>query len=367
MKTFEPLAHGRDNHFNLLRILAASAVIVSHAFPIALGRGAAEPLTGFMPFSLGSASVKIFFAISGFLVLKSWDRHPKLLDFTVARVLRIFPALAVVALVTAFVAGPIFTTLPPGAYFANRATLEYAPRAISLYFLSFELPGVFTATPYGDAVNGPLWTLYYETLCYAGIAAAGIVGLLTRRRFPLLLLLYAAGYVAIRAHLIPGGFTLYAVLSFPFLIGMAVYEYRRLVPAYAGILAALALLAAAALAFHILAEEACTLAIAYGALWAGQAKAPLLLHYNRIGDYSYGVYIYGWPVEQILVTLLPGIAPAALFCLAIPAAVLCGCVSWYVVEKPSLAAKRRLAERLALLPAKSEQGSLARPQDEPAT
>ena len=342
MRNLEPLAHGRDNHFNLLRMLAASAVIVSHAYPIAQGQHAVEPLTTFMPFSLGAAAVKVFFAISGFLVLKSWERRPALTDFAVARVLRILPALIVVAIITAAIIGPLFTTMPIPAYFASKDAIAYAPRVVSLYWIPYQLPGVFAGTPYGNYVNGSLWTLYYETLCYAALAIAGVIGLFRPGRYPLFLLLYGAGYFVLRERLVPHfDLTLYAILSFPFVLGMSAYRFREKLPMHWAILLGLAALAALALAVGVLAEEACTLAIAYGSLWFGQIESPFLLRYNRIGDYSYGVYIYGWPVEQMLVSLVPGIGPVALFLAAIPIAILFGAVSWYVIEKPALAEKKR--------------------------
>jgi peptidoglycan/LPS O-acetylase OafA/YrhL len=342
MRNLEPLAHGRDNNFNLLRMLAASAVIVSHAYPLAGGPHEAPPLTSFMPFSLGAAAVKVFFALSGFLVLKSWERKPLLTDFAVARCLRIFPALAVVAVATAFLLGPIMTSTPLSVYFTSKDTLEYAPQVVGLYGRAHPLPGVFVGNPYGQYVNGSLWTLYYETLCYAGLACAGVIGLLGRGRFPLLLALYAGGYVLLRERLVfHADLTLYAILSFPFVLGMIAYRYRAKIPAHWAVLVVLSSVAAALLAVGVLAEEACTIAIAYGALWAGQIRSPFLLRYNRIGDYSYGVYIYGWPMEQTVLSLVHGIAPALLFVASIPLATVCGILSWYLIEKPALQQKRK--------------------------
>lgn len=333
---FAPLAEGRDNNFNLLRMLAASTVIVSHSYALP-GPPWIEPFLNH-GVNLGGCAVIVFFASSGFLIFGSFERRPLLLDFGMARLLRLLPALGLLSLITAFIIGPLFTRLPLSAYFTDRQTYEYVPAVLSLRWALANLPGLFDTLPY-KAVNGSLWTLWYEALCYLGLALVGVAGLLARKRFLLALMLYAVVNLALTltTH-VP------TWLAQSFVLGMIVYRYRERVPAHFAIVVALALLAAAATWRDVLGVEARVLAISYGALWAAQINIPALLQYNRIGDYSYGVYIYGWPIQQMVITLNPNIHPLLLIAAALPAATLCGAISWFTIERPALRQKRAASQ-----------------------
>lgn len=317
---FDSLSKGRDNNFLALRLLAAAAVIVSHSYPIARGLHAIEPLQQLGP-TLGTVAVWAFFGIAGFLILKSFESRP-LMDFTLARLRRIFPGLIVVSLLTTFVVGPMFTVLTQSEYFGSRGTWEYVPRAISLKWVTFALPGVFADNPY-PAVNGPLWSLYYEVFCYVALVAAGVSGLL--KRFPLFLLLSAAAYVFTSD-------TIYAPLCLAFVTGMVLYRYREKVPSWAVLVPwTMVLVSSAAL----------PVAVAITALWlSGLKRVPFIR-----ADYSYGLYIYGWPVQQIVIHQMPGIDPMQLTAIALPVALLCAAASWHFVEKPFVDAPSRTAAR----------------------
>lgn len=130
------VSEGRDNNLNLIRICAALAVLVSHAWPLSLGLGTVQPLQAATGFALGSLGLFVFFAISGFLIARSYDRQPTLAFWVASRVLRLFPALAAVLVLTAFALGPLVTKLPLDAYFADPATWSYVPRNIVLEHFS---------------------------------------------------------------------------------------------------------------------------------------------------------------------------------------------------------------------------------------
>lgn len=339
-RTYENLAHGRDNNFNLTRMLAASAVIVSHSYALPMGSWK-EPFSEY-GFTLGGLAVSAFFALSGFLISASFERRPSLIEFGIARALRILPALAVVTILTVLVLGPLVTRLPIADYFHDRQTWLYVPKALSLRWMAFSLPGVFDTLRY-QVVNGSLWTLYYEVTCYVGLALACRIEMMVRVPRWLIFALYALVYVVLlhssgRHH---ADAIVYAQLSLPFVLGMAAYRSRRYLPANAAISALLVLLAVAALFLDVLAFEIRMLAVAYAALYLAQIPSPLLLEYNRLGDYSYGVYIYGWPIQQLILRQYPAMHPVLLIALTLPAAILCGIVSWHFVEKPALAGKKR--------------------------
>ncbi len=169
---------GRDNNLNAIRMLAAIAVMVSHAWPIT-GAEAAEPLKSQTGQALGHYSVAIFFGISGLLIARSFDRQRSLFHFVVARVLRLFPAL-LVALVLTVIAGAFVSQLGLSAYLGSPDVWTYVPANLSLAFLQYSLPGVFESNVYGTAINGSLWTLFYEVACYGGIVALGAMGVLRK-------------------------------------------------------------------------------------------------------------------------------------------------------------------------------------------
>lgn len=340
---------GRDNNFNLIRIVAAGAVVVSHAFPIALGEGTPEPFQQATGRSLGWIAVAIFFAISGFLITRSFDRKSRITRWLSARVMRLFPALIVVLALTALVYGPIFTTLPIGMYFSDPATYAYIPRNLSLAFLQFELPGVFVGNPLPGAINGSLWTLVHEVACYAGVLALGLSGMLaSRRRFAVFLAIYftavfATALSAIEASL-PHRLVTFRDLSLPFVFGIMLYRWRAHVP--------LSWIAGAALGgFAWLMsgtpyfDFAFVAAIAYATFLIAYRVTGPVRTYNRAGDYSYGLYIYAFPVQQAVAALTGDHGPAHNMIVSLPATLLLAVLSWHWVEKPALDRRYGLADR----------------------
>jgi peptidoglycan/LPS O-acetylase OafA/YrhL len=196
---FQTLATGRDNNFNLCRMLAAISVLISDAYVLSLGPRTTEPLTNILGMSLGEVALITFFVISGFFVSQSFDRKRSFTDFWVARILRIYPGLALVLLLTVLLLGPFLTTLSITSYFSDPATFTYLPRNLSLKYLQYDLPCVFQDNPYPIATKGSLWTLFYEVSCYGLVAIVGILGLTARGLyFAVLLVVYSVGYFLLK-------------------------------------------------------------------------------------------------------------------------------------------------------------------------
>jgi peptidoglycan/LPS O-acetylase OafA/YrhL len=330
---------GRDNNFNLIRVLAASGVLVSHAYPISLGPGAAEPLQGLLGMTLGTLCVYVFFTISGFFIARSFAQRQSTAGFLRARALRLFPALAVVLALTVLVAAWLRTGVAASAYWA--AVPEYYLRNITLFFLKYDLPGVFAENPYGPAINGSLWSLSYEVTCYLGVLAAGFLGLLHPRGFWVCLLVFAPLAVAAPLLDLPFRLERLAELGLPFLIGMGFWAWRALVPLSAPL--AVALLALALLpGWGPLSTPVLTLALSYAVFVLGYARIPALAGYRRFGDYSYGMYVYAFPLQQALAQ--GGITvPGANMTIAFAATLICAIASWHLVEKPAMAWRGRNA------------------------
>jgi peptidoglycan/LPS O-acetylase OafA/YrhL len=330
-------AAGKDNNFNMLRILAALGVLVSHAYPIALGAGTPEPLSAMLGgVTLGTVSVMMFFSISGFFITRSFAGRASLWQFFQARILRLFPALIVVLLVTLLVSGLWLTTATSGSFWI--AAPRYFLRNLTLFAPLYDLPGVFTSNPYGSAINGSLWTLNYEVLCYLGVVLAGLAGLLTRPLgFAVALLGFAAAYGVNMAHTLHPRMDNLLLLALPFAIGMAFWVWRRAIPLSLPL--ALALLALAYLLRQTaMIEPVLALALSYTTFVIGYAKIPVIAGYQRMGDYSYGTYVYAFPVQQMLASF--GIVtPFANMALALPLTLICAWLSWHFIESPVMRLK----------------------------
>ena len=314
-------ASGRDNNFNLLRIIAAIAVLVSHAWLVALGPYATEPLqTQLGGITLGTLSVMAFFSISGFFITRSFAGRTSLASFLQARCLRLFPALIVVLAVTVLVAGIWLTTEAPGLFW--REAVEYYLRNLTLFFLKYDLPGVFTQNPYGPAINGSLWTLNYEVLCYAGVVLCGVMGALIRPNyFVFVLICFAAAYVANSTYTFHSRIYNLMTLGLPFVIGMSFWVWRKTIP----LSAAFALLLLVVTFFcreTALFRPLIVLSLSYTVFVIGYARIPVLAAYNRVGDYSYGTYVYAFPIQQMLASY-GVVTPLTNIALALPLTLCC--------------------------------------------
>lgn len=118
------VAYSHENNFNLIRFLAAYAVLLSHSFALTAA-GVAQPFMDTINYSLGSIAVDVFFVTSGFLVAGSLMRRPGLLSYFKSRALRIYPALWVVNILTVFLVAPVLTTVTLPEYFSNSQTWRY--------------------------------------------------------------------------------------------------------------------------------------------------------------------------------------------------------------------------------------------------
>ncbi|HEX8706602.1 MAG TPA: acyltransferase [Myxococcaceae bacterium] len=336
--TLRQCLDGRRNNLDFIRFVAAAGVIFSHAFPLAQGTGTREPLQDFTrgQMTLGLLCVAVFLVISGVLITQSFERTPSLARFTWARVLRIFPGLGVALLLSAFLLGPVLTEAPLGAYFSSPEPYLYVLRNFTLYAPQWELPGVFTGNVYPGAVNGSLWTLKYEVGFYLLVAGLGAAGLL--RRWVALAGWVAAAAVPFVPYVGPRlGF--WPELYLYFGGGLALYLLRgrvRMSPWVAlGCLAVLGVTAQLGVGFRYAVGSCGAYLVLYLAFLPSRLSG-----FARHGDFSYGVYIYAFPVQQLVTALLGGRTEwwvnAAL---SLPGVVALAALSWRLVEQPALRLK----------------------------
>lgn len=358
---------GRDNNLNLIRMIAASAVLVSHAFPISLGSGAVEPLDPYIDRSLGSVAVVIFFAISGFLIARSFDRRKDGAEWMSARFMRLWPGLMVVLALTLFVLGPIVTQLPLATYFEQWETLTYALRNLTLASLQYGLPGVFEDNPYGTPINGSLWTLIHEVVCYAGVFVAGAIGLLRARLlFSLLFAIYLAIYCLYDLiGPLHSKIDAFHDLSYPFVIGCLFYVWRDYIRLNYGACVGFAALAWAAHSTPLF-EAVFVAWLCYATFVVAYLPAGGIRRYNGFGDYSYGMYIYAFPVQQTTMHFAGDISPYANIAIALPITLAFAVASWMLVEKPALDRRHAVANGLRYVAARARGRQTDRSENTPA-
>jgi peptidoglycan/LPS O-acetylase OafA/YrhL len=356
---------GRDNNFNLLRLVAATLVLVSHSFAISLQSGAAEPFRSSLGLSLGELAVDIFFAASGFLVTASLFTRRDVIEFAAARGLRIFPGLWVSLALTVLVFGFCFTSLAPSAFFSEWQTWRFTIKnAILVRGVEWTLPG------FPHAVNGSLWTLPSEIAMYALLAGAwvGLWFLRDRRVGIVSALCIAAALLGVVVDL--GMFLTDTPTDFwrllaKFFCGAALYVARDRIPAtrawFIGVVVLLALSAFDKTAFGVVYR--CS--IAYLTLYLALVPAGRVRLFNRVGDFSYGMYIYAFPVQIVLYHLWPQVGPLRMLVISFAITWLFAYGSWHLVEERSLRLKGAF-QRWRKAGWKRGPGALPEPQQPPA-
>ncbi|SED91455.1 acyltransferase family protein [Bradyrhizobium erythrophlei] len=334
---------GVGRGFDFLRIGLALAVVAIHSVQVCYGPEAPGLVARGMVGPFLASVLPMFFGLSGFLVMGSSFRTRNVATFLTFRALRLIPALAVEVTLSALILGTVLTTLPLAEYFSDIRLLAYFGNIIGR--VRFELPGVFDDLPASGMVNANLWTLHAELFCYFLMTAA----MLTRVAYNRVAVTAVWGAMAIfmtgygvysHAFELHGGAFKSSVLVFSFVSGVVAYHWRHSIPASNWIA-----LISVPLAFGLLklpyTAFAVHLPIIYLTLWIG--SKPLL---SLGGDYSYGVYLYSYPIQQTLVSLSPSLREWwVIFPLATIMSVLIASLSWTYIERPALQLKRLIVRR----------------------
>lgn len=326
-----------------MRLALAIAVLLVHSHRVAYGVYHPDPVWDGPARPFARLVLPMFFALSGFLVAGSMERAATLPTFLGLRVIRIYPALAVEVFLSAFLIGPLVTTLPLETYLTDPLFRTYLLNATG--HISFYLPGVFTDNPRPGVVNSQLWTVPIELGCYVIAAILWLLGAKRDRRIVPVIgsLLTFAWFVYLLAT--NRGYALHnrpatgPMLTECFLLGATLYAYRAHVPRSAGWLAVSAILALALLSALPTAYLAPPF-IAYMTVYIGLSN-PQRLSIIRGADYSYGIFLYGFVIQQLIIHALPSTNEwywNFLFALPLSAAV--AALSWHFVERPALRLKR---------------------------
>ncbi|MFW2850444.1 acyltransferase family protein [Sphingomonas sp. TX0543] len=337
----------RSNNFDAIRLAMALLVVWSHSFALWFHTEAGEWISLAMAgtYNAGNLGVLAFFAISGFLITASWQRSTTWRSYLKRRVMRIYPGYLIAVTLCSLVIVPAFSSRAFGALRGAEMLGIASNLLLRNYIITSDAFG-------GGAVNGSLWSIPYEFWCYLGVMALGLCGVLRWRPAYLVI---AIGVMAVRVWLDmtgrhPDGGSLKAIIGVayfwfnvlpPFVLGGAAYIYRDRVPRSGWLLAGL--VAATLIAAHLPLADPLRLVLTrlllpptlvYGVLYLAFDARVRMGNAARFGDFSYGCYLYAFPIQQMLVALLRHVVPFPVFVIAALACSLAaGVASWYLVER----------------------------------
>lgn len=332
---------GRDNRFTPIRIVLASLVMLEHVFVVVWGTGP-EPVLAIHNWSVGYLAVNAFFILSGFLIANSLERRNDLRAFVRARTLRIMPALIALALMATLVIGPFVTRSEWWNYWTSSTTWFFPINVVFFADTSGGPLAVFPDNPAPGEFSATLWTLRYEVIAYAAAALLFFTRVFWNRwAIASLLALMTVGYILIQSVTtgLPDVATHLGRFGLAFLLGMAVFKFRDRIPvsiAPALLFGALAIV----LGEHPVAELGWNLAIASALFWFGFAALDRVPTGANLPDWSYGIYIWHYPIMQALWHFDIARNPLSLALMGIPLTLLIAAASWSFIERPSLALRK---------------------------
>jgi peptidoglycan/LPS O-acetylase OafA/YrhL len=344
-----------QNNFEVIRLLLATLVVVLHCYDLT-GAHYTDYLAAWTggQISLPYIIIRGFVIMSGYLVLKSLQRSTSVKQYLWRRFLRIYPPLVVALILCALVAGPFLTTLSVADYYRHRDTWLHMAYSLRIFMVKHTecLPGVFVNNPATCAVNGSLWTIWVEEILYVGLIAIFFI----RKRLLLLRAVLIITWITlIVVHQLANRY--WSEMSIPFSRSIQWDYFADLLVYFCSgclmtiiswknmrrnrILLAITLAAAVVACSLDIYEPLGYLLYPVALVAFGSDCIPLLLKPFRWGNPSYGLYIYSYPIQQMLIQWL---APSAgmLLLLGVPLSFVAGYASWHLVETPFLKLKERV-------------------------
>lgn len=288
--------------------------------------------------SFGELAVDCFFVLSGYLIVQSWCSQPNAIIFFQKRALRIYPGFIVASLICAFVVGPLSANPPEYfSHFLKRAFLN------GLLFLDGPfVPKVFAGAPY-PSVNGSLWTIHHEFECYLLVLVFGILAGKNWRFLWLLTTGFILGFVLLNQNSSSEilSYPLFRLSSF-FFCGGCFFFYKEKIKFNSKILWIMSSTLLVGMFSPRWSGLAVATAGAYIIFFVATKPIRQISWFNKLPDVSYGTYLYGWPIQMLLIWYFPIVSPWVLFIWAALLSIILGAISWYAIEKPFISLKTRL-------------------------
>lgn len=350
-KTLAQILERDSNNIDLVRLIAAAAVIYGHSFSLIKNVVGSDLLHRTIGLYSAEWGVKTFFFLSGLLVVNSAISGKGALVYCLQRFFRIWPALIFVAVGCAFVVGPLFTNMSLQEYFANPLVYSYIKNTVSFKFWGTEqlgyysLPGVFENNVYKKSVNVPLWTLVVEIYAYAFILALSLAGALHKKAGAILFVIILADALLPERLIffwLPKDVIDFSSIPFCFAVGGIMAIYKDKIRISAALPAGLLLLA------YLMKGWSHERYLIYTALfmlviWLSSTPAFIAL---KMPDVSYGLYLWGWPTQQCLAQLFPNIPFYPFVLISLIIATFMAYISWIMVEKRCIAMGRYISFKL---------------------
>ena len=332
---------------NFIRLVAAFFVLVSHSFPLSSKVSADHVLANGL---LGEIGVSIFFCLSGFFVYRS-SINRIFLHYIILRIGRLFPLLVLVNFIAAFILFPICanstikTSLTTGS---NSATSYFLLNSTLFFGLQAGIAGLFVDLPYPSVVNGSLWTLPIEFQLYLML---GLLAILTKRinsggAFLVLFVSTYIFYALTEIGVVENGLlplpTLRLIVIFLTGCFLACFDFKLIrLESYK-----LRFLAVSLILLILVADIDFLDPIAYAFIIPGLAILPTnvsrLFEFFRNRDYSYGVYLWAFPAQQLIMHMRLADNALSLMMISLPASLILAVISWHLVEKRILIYIRNL-------------------------
>jgi len=343
------------NNFDFLRLCFALFVLITHSYVLAgSDNDFLSRFTGGQV-NFSAIGLKGFFIISGFLIFESLLRSRNWIDYMIKRVLRIYPALIVV-LIFCFFLGLALSPEPAGQYLRDKDALSYVYGNLNLFApLKYKIHNVFPQNPLPDAINGSLWTIPYEFLFYVLLSAFFIIRSHTKLITVLLVLLFGSLFLLKIKYshqegdlwMLPWPYEKKNLLNFALLfasgsllasIRLHQYKYKKAI--LVGSLM-LCLVMITIKQFEYTQYFLLPLLI----ITLGSLSTSYISGLNKsVGDFSYGIYLYGFPVQQTLIHFFK-LSPLGVLAVAMPITILLAALSWFLIEKRALGIKQYLKEK----------------------
>jgi peptidoglycan/LPS O-acetylase OafA/YrhL len=333
------LVTNKDNNFNLIRFFAATLVLFSHCYPLSGQNNGVDPLSSLTGSSLGGLAVDIFFVCSGFLITSSYLNRNNIKLFFIARIRRIYPALITAVFFCCFIVGPILTTHGTVDYLTDKQTFKFfLENSTLLGGIEYDLPGLFTENPYPNVVNGSLWTLPVEFKMYILIGITLFISLEIEKRKNLIIakyiipaiVLYSLSTLAAKELNILNSSQ--SKLTVLFFAGSSLYLWRDKVVINkwttfisTSITASLIFIDDSKISYIML--------LPYTVISIAYVTRKGIFNFNKLGDYSYGIYIYSFPIQQIIISTDTPSSAAHFFTHSLFLSLIIAIISWHLIEK----------------------------------
>lgn len=349
----------KQNNFDFLRFFFASLVFYSHSFILFSGESLSEQNNEIF-FNLtneqidgGVLAVNMFFLISGFLIAMSWANSPSIFKFSSKRIGRILPGLIGVFILTIFILGPLFST-NYSDYFHQLSFSAILHDLLTMNISQSTVNNMFESLP-KDTINGSLWTLKYEVYCYVMILLMGAMKLLNKKNMTILFIFFFAVYMfqtygnleLTRAVPVPRLFTY-------FLLGTIFYLYKEYVRFDIKIISIMIFILFLFVFFE-LTQLAIIIAFPYLLFAFVYSPTIKLNSFAKFGDFSYGIYIYAWPMQQATLFIFKDIQFLNYFFISFIFTLVLAFVSWHFIEKPSLDLVHQYKTKRQLLRANNDK------------